>query len=75
MDSDIGMLEQKSVPALLTSYSSLALPSRALNKTPIAPEVDDIASASPEGRLPGSPLLWSAIADEWPGRTSSLYSS
>ena len=53
MDSDVEMLEQKSVSALLTPGSPLALPpTDSQQVSPIAPEIDDSASASPEGPAP-----------------------
>ncbi|KAF8260068.1 hypothetical protein EI94DRAFT_1749637 [Lactarius quietus] len=55
MDSDVEMLEQKSVSALLTPGSPLALPpTDSQQVSPIAPEIDDSTSASPEAPPPPS---------------------
>jgi hypothetical protein len=61
MDSDVEMLEQKSVSALLTPGSPLALPpTDSQQVSPIAPDIDDSAasaSASPEDPSPPDILL------------------
>jgi hypothetical protein len=56
MDSDVEMLEQKSVSALLTPGSPLALPpTDSQQVSPIAPEIDDSASASASPEDPSPP--------------------
>ncbi|KAN0136638.1 hypothetical protein V8E53_005685 [Lactarius tabidus] len=61
MDSDVEMLEQKSVSALLTPGSPLALPpTDSQQVSPIAPDIDDSAasaSASPEDPSPPDIIL------------------
>ena len=49
MDSDVEMLEQKSLPALVTSPS---LPPDSQHPSPIAPDIDDSTSAGPDDPPP-----------------------
>src|SRR6266404_2845182 len=65
MDSDVEMLEQKSVSALLTPGSPLALPTTVSQQvSPIVPDHDDSASASPpEGPPPSEIAPTKAVAD------------
>ncbi|KAI9450937.1 hypothetical protein BJY52DRAFT_137138 [Lactarius psammicola] len=72
MDSDVEMLEQKSVSALLTPGSPLALPpTESQQVSPIAPEIDDSASASPEGPSPSDIVPKSGTDSKGKGKPTS----
>ena len=64
MDSDVEMLEQKSVSALLTPGSPLALPpTDSQQVSPIAPDNDDSASDSPEAPPPPDIIVPKGASD------------
>src|SRR6266581_5302316 len=72
MDSDVEMLEQKSVSALLTPGSPLALPpTESQQVSPIAPEIDDSASASPDGPSPSDIVPKSGTDSKGKGKPAS----
>jgi hypothetical protein len=72
MDSDVEMLEQKSVSALLTPGSPLALPpTDSQQVSPIAPEIDDSASASPEGPAPSDIVPKGVTESKGKGKSAS----
>ncbi|KAH9060666.1 hypothetical protein EDB87DRAFT_1821968 [Lactarius vividus] len=72
MDSDVEMLEQKSVSALLTPGSPLALPpTESQQVSPIAPDIDDSPSASPDGPSPSDVVPKSGTDGKGKGKPAS----
>ncbi|KAH9001819.1 hypothetical protein EDB86DRAFT_2901677 [Lactarius hatsudake] len=72
MDSDVEMLEQKSVSALLTPGSPLALPpTDSQQVSPIAPDIDDSPSASPDGPSPSDVVPKSGTDGKGKGKPAS----